>query len=75
MHISSPKSDTTFRHHSNYIDVDIFFRFLKVIKGSIPQIYCIIEAKKKDEALFNLMDEIKPREDVDIIDDSSFFIK
>ena len=75
MHISSPKSDTTFRHHSDYIDVDMFFKFLNVIKGSIPQIDCMIEAKKKDEALFKLMEEIKTREDVDIIDGSSFFIK
>ncbi|WP_335582566.1 hypothetical protein [Neobacillus drentensis] len=39
---------------------------------SIPQIYCMIGAKKKDEALFKLMDEIKPRENVEIIDGSSF---
>jgi UV DNA damage endonuclease len=75
MHISSPKSDEAFRHHSDYIDPDMFFRFLKVIKGSIPQIDCMIEAKKKDEALFKLMDEVRTREDVEIIDGSSFFIK
>ena len=75
MHISSPKSEKEFRHHSDYIDVDMFFKFLKVIKGSIPQIDCMIEAKKKDEALFKLMEEIKTREDVEMIDGSSFFIK
>ena len=56
MHISSPKSDKEFRHHSDYVDIDMFFKFLKVIKGSIPQIDCMIEAKRKDEALFKLMD-------------------
>ena len=75
MHISSPKSDKAFRHHSDYIDIDMFFRFLKVIKGSIPQIDCMIEAKRKDEALFKLMEEIKTRKDVEIIDGSSFFLK
>ncbi|WP_172373563.1 UV DNA damage repair endonuclease UvsE [Sporosarcina jiandibaonis] len=75
MHISSPKSEKEYRHHSDYIDVDMFFRFLKVIKGSIPQIDCMIEAKRKDEALFKLMDEIKAREDVEIIDGSSFFLR
>lgn len=75
MHISSPKSDEAFRHHSDYIDVDMFFRFLKGIKGSIPQIDCMIEAKRKDEALFKLMDEVKTRKDVEIIDSASFFIK
>jgi len=75
MHISSPKSDKDFRHHADYIDIDMFFRFLHVIKGSIPQIDCMIEAKKKDEALFKLMDEVKIRKDVEIIDGSSFSLK
>lgn len=75
MHISSPKSETAFRHHSDYVDVDMFFRFLNVIKGTVPQIDCMIEAKKKDEALFYLMDVIGKREDVEIIDGSSFYLK
>lgn len=75
MHISSPKSDREFRHHSDYVDVDMFFRFLNEIKGTVPKIHCMIEAKKKDEALFHLMEEIKLREDVEIIDGSSFYLK
>lgn len=75
MHISSPKSDKAFRHHADYVDVDMFFKFLEGIKGSVPQIDCMIEAKKKDEALFQLMDEVKRRNDVEIIDGSSFYLK
>jgi UV DNA damage endonuclease len=75
MHISSPKSDKTFRHHSDYVDIDMFFRFLSVIKGSIPQLDCMIEAKMKDEALFKLMEEVKTRNDVEMIDGSSFYLK
>ncbi|MFC4024689.1 UV DNA damage repair endonuclease UvsE [Oceanobacillus longus] len=75
MHISSPKSDEAFRHHSDYIDIDMFFRFLKGISGSVPQIDCMIEAKRKDEALFKLMEEVKVRKDVEIIDGSSFYLK
>ncbi|MFB5284196.1 UV DNA damage repair endonuclease UvsE [Peribacillus sp. Hz7] len=75
MHISSPKNEKAFRHHSDYVDVDMFFRFLKEIKGSVPQIDCMIEAKKKDEALFHLMEEVKVRDDVEIIDGSSFRLK
>lgn len=75
MHISSPKSEKAFRHHADYVDVNMFFDFLKAIKGSVPQIDCMIEAKRKDEALFQLMKEVKKREDVEIIDDSSFYIK
>lgn len=75
MHISSPKNEDEFRHHSDYVDVNMFFRFLKVIKGTVPQIDCMIEAKKKDEALFSLIKEIKKREDVEMIDGSSFYLK
>ena len=74
MHISSPKSDKAFRHHADFVDMDMFFKFLKEIKGSTPKIDCMIEAKSKDEALFHLMEEIKARGDVEIIDGSSFHI-
>ncbi|WP_062109744.1 UV DNA damage repair endonuclease UvsE [Bacillus niameyensis] len=75
MHISSPKDEKHFRHHANYVDCDMFFDFLNKIKDSLPQIDCMIEAKKKDEALFQLMREIKTRQDVEIIDGSSFLLK
>jgi UV DNA damage endonuclease len=74
MHISSPKSPDMYRHHSDFIDVDMFFNFLRTIKDSVPQIDCMIEAKRKDESLFRLMEEIKERKDVEIIDGSTFRI-
>ena len=75
MHISSPKSEKEFRHHSDFVDVDMFFEFLKEVKGSTPQIDCMIEAKRKDEALFKLIEDIQKREDVEMIDASSFCLK
>ncbi|WP_338473112.1 UV DNA damage repair endonuclease UvsE [Niallia sp. XMNu-256] len=75
MHISSPKSEKEFRHHSDFIDSHMFFDFLQEIKGSVAEIYCMIEAKRKDEALFQLMKEIENREDIDIIDGASFYLK
>ncbi|WP_102275002.1 UV DNA damage repair endonuclease UvsE [Cytobacillus massiliigabonensis] len=72
MHISSPKSAESFRHHADYIDISMFFDFLKAVNRSVPQIDCMIEAKMKDQALFRLMDEIKQRKDIEIIDQSSF---
>ncbi|MDI2586928.1 UV DNA damage repair endonuclease UvsE [Psychrobacillus sp. NEAU-3TGS] len=75
MHISSPKSEKAFRHHADYVDIDMFFKFLYTIKGSTPQIDCMIEAKKKDEALFTLMEEVKTRKDIEMIDGSSFSLK
>ncbi|KKB37568.1 UV DNA damage repair endonuclease UvsE [Bacillus thermotolerans] len=75
MHISSPKSESAFRHHSDYVDIDMFFRFLREIKGTVPQIDCMIEAKKKDEALFTLIQEVKKRKDVEMMGGSSFYLK
>ena len=74
MHISSPKSDKAFRHHADHINIDMFFKFLNKIKGSVPHIDCMIEAKRKDEALFKLMEEVKGRKDVEVIDGASFGI-
>ncbi len=75
MHISSPKSEAEFRHHSDFVDIKMFFQFLNEIKGSISEIHCMIEAKMKDEALFRLIKEIRLRKDVEMIDGSSFFLK
>ncbi|VEF49355.1 UV-endonuclease UvdE [Bacillus freudenreichii] len=75
MHISSPKSEKAFRHHADFVDVDMFFRFLNEIKGTVSQIDCMIEAKQKDQALFTLMEQCKQKGDVEIIDGSSFWLK
>ncbi|WP_270182846.1 UV DNA damage repair endonuclease UvsE [Alkalihalobacillus sp. CinArs1] len=75
MHISSPKSEKEFRSHADYVDCDMFFQFLNAVKGSTPQIDCMIEAKQKDRALFQLMEEVKRRDDIEVIDQSTFKLK
>lgn len=75
MHISSPKSKEQFRYHSDYVDLEMFFNFLKEIKGTVSEIHCMIEAKMKDEALFTLMKQIEKRNDIEILDGSSFYLK
>ncbi|GAK01152.1 LOW QUALITY PROTEIN: UV-endonuclease UvdE family [Geomicrobium sp. JCM 19055] len=72
MHISSPKSDEQFRAHHDFVQPDLFFEFLHTIKGTVNQIDCMIEAKQKDSALFTLMNHLKLRDDVEIIDGASF---
>ncbi|MBU9713409.1 UV DNA damage repair endonuclease UvsE [Evansella tamaricis] len=74
MHISSPKSEKEFRNHADHVDVDMFMEFLSKVKGSVPQIDCMIEAKQKDRALFKLMSELRKRVEVKIIDGASFEI-
>ncbi|MGP4078816.1 UV DNA damage repair endonuclease UvsE [Pseudalkalibacillus sp. R45] len=75
MHISSPKNEKQFRAHNDYVDVEMFMDFLNEIKGSVDQIDCMIEAKKKDEALFKLMEDLKHYNNIEIIDGASFRIK
>ncbi|UOQ50460.1 UV DNA damage repair endonuclease UvsE [Gracilibacillus caseinilyticus] len=75
MHISSPKSNEQMRHHADYIDIDMFFKFLKEINGSVPQIDCMIEAKYKDAALFRLMKQVGMRDDVEVMDGGAFRLR
>ncbi|MEW9053220.1 MAG: UV DNA damage repair endonuclease UvsE [Neobacillus sp.] len=72
MHISSPRSDKDFRAHADYVDVNMFLKFLSGVKGSVKELHCMIEAKQKDAALFRLMEDLKGREGVQVIDQSSF---
>ncbi|WP_404447256.1 UV DNA damage repair endonuclease UvsE [Sutcliffiella horikoshii] len=75
MHISSPRDEKNFRAHADYVDSKMFMDFLQGIRGSVPEIHCMIEAKKKDEALFQLMKEMKNYTEIEIIDGASFKIK
>lgn len=75
MHISSPRSEKEFRAHAEYVDVNMFMDFLRGIKGSVPEIHCMIEAKKKDLALFRLSEDLRAQHDIEPIDGSSFLLK
>ncbi|MEK3806439.1 UV DNA damage repair endonuclease UvsE [Bacillus sp. FSL H8-0547] len=75
MHISSPRSDSEFNAHAEYVDPELFMAFLSEIKGSVPQIDCMIEAKKKDDALFALMEKMCAYPNVEKIDGASFYLR
>lgn len=74
MHISSPKSEKAFRNHADYIDAKMFMDFLNGVKGSVTQIDCMIEAKQKDQALFQLMEDLSQFSEIEKIDEASFKI-
>jgi UV DNA damage endonuclease len=74
MHISSPRNEKEFRAHADYVDPEMFLTFLHAVKGTIPEIYCMIEAKQKDGALFQLIKDLNGREGITMIDQSSFEI-
>ncbi|PEE40029.1 UV DNA damage repair endonuclease UvsE [Bacillus pseudomycoides] len=75
MHISSPREGNDPRAHADFINADAFLSFLQKIKGSVSQIDCMIEAKKKDESLFQLIRDLGTKSEVEMIDGGSFYIK
>ncbi|MFD2046493.1 UV DNA damage repair endonuclease UvsE [Ornithinibacillus salinisoli] len=75
MHISSPRSEDKFRAHADYVDSKLFIEFLNRIKGTVPKIDCMIEAKQKDEALIKLMNELQDYPEIEIIDGASFYVR
>lgn len=63
IHFSSPKDNKNKRAHNDYINSDDFIDFLERIKFTNRDFDVMIEAKKKDEALFKLIRELKYKTD------------
>lgn len=60
IHFSTPKEFENDRKHSDYIDVNRFIEFINLAKVKVDRDFDImIEAKKKDQALFKLMEDLK----------------
>ena len=59
IHFSSPRDKKNKRCHHDYIDSDDFIDFLEKVKFVNRDFDIMIEAKKKDEALFRLIRELK----------------
>lgn len=78
IHFSSPKNKTKkeIRSHHDYIDTNSFISFLNKLEehSTIDNLDIMIEAKKKDEALFRLVRNLKYMTNYKFIDDTSFYI-
>ncbi|NMH67578.1 UV DNA damage repair endonuclease UvsE [Bacillus sp. RO3] len=74
MHISSPRSQGDYKAHADFIDPKMFLDFLHGIKGSVDEIHCMIEAKKKDDALFRLVEDLQGIGGVEWVAKSSFHL-
>ncbi|MGM0855129.1 MAG: UV DNA damage repair endonuclease UvsE [Bacillota bacterium] len=75
MHISSPRSQEDYKAHADFINPKMFLDFLQGIKGSVDEIDCMVEAKKKDDALFRLVEAVQGIDGIEWVDKSSFYIK
>ena len=58
IHISSPKSPSTFRSHSDFVDPDFIQPLLKNLRSLGQDVDFMIEAKRKDQALLKLVEDI-----------------
>lgn len=75
LHFSSPKSGSKDRKHADYIDPHSFIEFIENCKFLKRDIDIMIEAKKKDFALFKLVKDLKDlRKDWNWIDSSTLEI-
>ena len=74
MHFSSPKNRKEFRSHSEYLDIQAFLKFLKILQPLATNIDIMLECKAKDDALFRLMRQIEFYTDYQIINESTFLI-
>ncbi|MCC5909902.1 MAG: UV DNA damage repair endonuclease UvsE [Clostridiaceae bacterium] len=71
IHVSSPKNDKNIRAHADYVDFNFLMDFIKASKKFDHDFDIMIEAKKKDLALFELMKNFKITPDVKVINDAS----
>ena len=62
------------RSHHDYIESDSFITFIESIKHLNYDVDIMIEAKKKEEALFRLIRELKYKTNYQFIDDTSFIV-
>ncbi len=62
LHVSSPKSERDPRGHADYVDPAPLLSFLHQIAHCTPAVDVMIEAKRKDESLLRLMDDLRAME-------------
>ncbi|WP_282939391.1 UV DNA damage repair endonuclease UvsE [Paenibacillus sp. RC67] len=74
IHVSSPKNDKDPRSHADFIDAPALLAFLRSIAPLTPRLDVMIEAKKKDEALFKLMKDLSQQAEVTVLNQASFEI-
>ncbi|WAH36006.1 UV DNA damage repair endonuclease UvsE [Alicyclobacillus dauci] len=68
VHFSSPKSEKEFRAHADAIDADALCSFLDIAREHNTDIDVMIEAKLKDQALKQLMRDLRNRPHVEVLD-------
>lgn len=58
VHISSPKSESAFRSHADFVSIEFVLPFLKIAKEMNQDFDIMIEAKQKNLAMHKLIEEL-----------------
>jgi UV DNA damage endonuclease len=58
VHVSSPKDDRDRRAHADYVDPADVLPFLRLARETGRDLDVMVEAKRKDEAMFRLVEEL-----------------
>lgn len=58
VHISSPKNEKEYRSHADYVDPEFLLPFLKAMKAIDHDVDVMIEAKQKDKAALQLVEDL-----------------
>jgi len=74
IHASSPKDSTRIRSHADHVDAARLLAFLRAVAPDTPHLDVMLEAKKKDGALFRLMQELQSARGVRIVSQAAFEI-
>ncbi|WP_195576249.1 UV DNA damage repair endonuclease UvsE [Paenibacillus sp. 1001270B_150601_E10] len=77
IHVSSPKSESDRRGHADFVKARPLLHFLKEIAPYTKRLDVMIEAKRKDEALFQLVRELISYQDegVSIVDQATLLVE
>jgi UV DNA damage endonuclease len=58
IHVSSPKSETEFRSHAEFVQSDFLMPLLKALHEIGQDVDLMIEAKMKDQAMLKLIEDV-----------------
>lgn len=74
IHVSSPKSVRDPKAHADYIEMEDFMSFIRLIAAQTPFLDVMLEAKMKDAALLKLMADLLPLPEVKQVDQAAIEI-
>jgi UV DNA damage endonuclease len=75
IHVSSPRSESDPKSHADHVHPDDLVPFLRLAAGYGERLDIMIEAKRKDEALFRLMEELAKTPRINRIDQATIEVE